>query len=75
MIGLEYRNITGFKIREIRKKKHISQEELSIDLETHGIHLDRTVISRIENGTREIVDFEIKVIAEALGVSILDLFD
>lgn len=72
---MENRNITGEKIRCIRKEKHISQEELSMDLLTHGIHLDRTIISRIENGTREIVDFEIKAIADALGVSIEELFD
>jgi transcriptional regulator with XRE-family HTH domain len=75
MIGVDKRNIIGMRIKEIRKKKHISQEELSTDLETHRIHMDRTVISRIENGTREIVDFEIKAIADALGVKIQELFD
>jgi transcriptional regulator with XRE-family HTH domain len=68
------RNIIGKKIKEIRKMKHISQEELSMDLETQGIHVDRTVIGRIENGSREIVDFEIKAIADALGVTIHSLF-
>jgi hypothetical protein len=45
-----------------------------MDLETQGIHVDRTVIGRIENGSREIVDFEIKAIADALGVTIHSLF-
>lgn len=75
MINLENRNIIGKKINAIRKLKGITQEQLTARLNVQGIDIDRTMISKIETQTREISDFEIKAIANALGVTIEELFD
>jgi transcriptional regulator with XRE-family HTH domain len=42
----------GFKIKELREKKNLTQEELAADLET-----SQSYISKIENGTLEKIDF------------------
>lgn len=68
------RNIIGKNIQRIRKNKKITQKELEARLQMMGINIDRPMISKIENSTREIVDFEILGIAEALGVSVEDLY-
>lgn len=68
------RNIIGNRIREVRKNAGITQEDLTARLNVLGVDIDRPMISKIENCSREIVDYEIKAIAKALKVSIEDLF-
>lgn len=74
MVFVGPRNITGKKISQIRKKKGVTQEDLAARLNVQGIDIDRPMISKIENQTREILDFEIQGVAKALGVSIEELF-
>ncbi|KZL89410.1 helix-turn-helix domain-containing protein [Clostridium magnum] len=71
---MDNRNIIGKKINLIRKLKGITQEQLTARLNVQGIDIDRTMISKIETQSREISDFEIKAIANALGVTIEELF-
>jgi len=59
----------GNKVRELREKKDISQERLA---ELAG--LDRTYISGIERGKRNVAVINIEKVAKALGVKIKDLF-
>ncbi len=72
---MEKRNILGKNIKLIRKSKGLTQEQLSARLNIQGIDIDRPMISRIETQTREILDYEIKGISVALGVSVNELFD
>jgi transcriptional regulator with XRE-family HTH domain len=58
----------GFRVRQLRQAKGISQEELA---EKAG--LDRTYISSIERGKRNISLNNIKRLAKALKVSVRDL--
>lgn len=59
----------GIKVRELREKKDISQERLA---ELAG--LDRTYISGIERGKRNVAVVNIEKVAKALEVKIKDLF-
>jgi HTH-type transcriptional regulator, cell division transcriptional repressor len=68
------RNIIGNRIREFRVNAGITQEDLTARLNVLGVDIDRPMVSKIENCSREIVDYEIKAIAKALKVSIEDLF-
>ena len=63
------KNISGKRIREARKKLHLSQAYLAARMQVAGIIMERDVISRIEIGTRFIPDYEIPVFAEVLQVS------
>lgn len=59
-----------YNIKEIRKKKRISQKELS---ELSGV--SRGILVRLESGKEmETTTGTLKAIADALGVSIRSLF-
>ena len=60
----------GQRIRALRKERGLSQEELA---ELSG--LDRTYISGIERGIRNVALRNIETLAEALGVPITELFE
>jgi transcriptional regulator with XRE-family HTH domain len=59
----------GQRIRELRQERGLSQEGLA---ERCG--LDRTYISGIERGLRNVALRNIEALAHALGVSIASLF-
>jgi transcriptional regulator with XRE-family HTH domain len=60
----------GERVRQLRKQKDISQEELA-----HRANLHRTYIGMIERAEKNITLLNIEKIAHALEVSIKDLFD
>ena len=64
----DIRSLLGVKIRAIRQKKKMSQEELSFESELH-----RTYISDIERGNRNVSIKNIEKIAKALKVSLKEL--
>ncbi len=68
-------NIVGKNIKKIRKdKKNVTQEDLCARMQVMGFKLSRSDISKLENGKRFINDIEIVGFADALKVSILDLY-
>ncbi len=67
-------NITGEKIRKLRKDQHLSQQDLSAKLETYAIYICRGSISRIEDGTRTVTDIELYGLSQVLGCQISEFF-
>lgn len=59
----------GDKLREFRKQRGLSQEDLALK---SGLH--RTYISDIERGSRNLSLKNIEKIAKALGIKPQDLF-
>lgn len=70
------RNLVGRRIRQARLKcaPPVSQDDLTGRLAARGIVLDQTAISRIENQTRYLMDYEVAAIAKCLKVSVAWLF-
>lgn len=69
-------NVSGNKMREIRKEKGLSIEGLSRTLLLElGIELSAQAIGNIEHGTRTIVDYELWGIAKILKVHMEELID
>jgi hypothetical protein len=70
------RNVIGKRVRKARLacKPPVTQDDLVGRLARHGIALDQTGISRIENETRYVMDYEAVAIARALRVSVAWLF-
>jgi len=64
----EILKVFGEKVRQLRKQKDISQEELA-----HRADLHRTYIGMIERAEKNITLLNIEKIAIALNVSISDL--
>jgi transcriptional regulator with XRE-family HTH domain len=70
------KNVVGPRIREARLRAlaKVSQEELAARLQAMGVELDRSAISRIESGERQVTDLEILAICQALDVPVGNLF-
>ena len=74
IIDGENTNIVGRRVRELRKKKRMSQQALSNKLELLGVYICRGSISRIEDGSRTVTDIELLALSKVLGVSIGEMF-
>ena len=74
--ALEGRNVVGPRLRAIRlsQKPAVSLEDLAGRLANRGVSLDRSAIGRIENRKRYVLDYELKGLADALRVTVLDFF-
>jgi len=68
------KNLAGKYVKEIRESQGITQEQLAVKLEVAGWRVDRFLVSRIERGERQVLDFEAKLIAKVLKVSVAELF-
>ena len=64
-------NICGDRVRIGRAlhKPPLTQEELAAKINFIGLEMTPTIISRIERKERHVVDAELKVLAQALGVT------
>ncbi len=64
------RNIIGAKVVRIRQEKHIRQKDLVAQLQSMGMDISDTSMSRLEGQNRLVQDFEVPILAKALGVSV-----
>ena len=68
-------NLIGDRLRVLRKKHHLSQQQLSERLETQAVFICRGSLFRIEDKSRTVTDIELMGLAKVLGVKIQDLFE
>ncbi|HBP63632.1 MAG TPA: transcriptional regulator [Desulfosporosinus sp.] len=66
---MDIRISVGNKIKELRKQRNLSQEDLAL---LSG--LDRTYINSVENGRRNISIISLEKIANGLGIKISNIF-
>lgn len=66
---MEIKSKVGKRIKEIREKKSISQNDLSFSAD-----LDRSYIASVESGQRNISIVNLEKIANALDVTLSELF-
>ena len=64
------RLLLGQRVRFLRKSKHLSQEELA-----RISHVDRTYITSLENGHRNVSILLIQKICEGLNISLKTFFN
>jgi transcriptional regulator with XRE-family HTH domain len=67
------RNI-GQNIRDLRKKKGMSQEGLAKELQLRGCEISRSTLAKIEAGIRHISVCELDAFCEIFGVDYNTLF-
>ena len=70
----DFRNISGNKLRELRKEAKMSQQDLAEKLQLEGIDLTSKEISKIEMDKRLVQDFELFAFAKIFKVS-ADVFN
>ena len=75
IIDTTEKNLIGPKVKQLRKKHHMSQKELSEKLETYSVYICRGSISRIEDQSRTLTDIELYAISKIFQISIEELFD
>jgi len=66
------KNIVGRRIAEARRgcSPALTQDALSGRLARLGIQLDRAAIAKIETSRRHVLDYELKALADVLGVEV-----
>lgn len=70
--GPKEKNIVGRRVAEGRGnfQPPLTQDALSGRLARIGIQLDRAAIAKIETNHRCVLDYELKALAEVLGVGV-----
>lgn len=63
------KNICGSRVKEVRKRLGLTQDDLAAKLQVSGVEIERNSISRIESGERFVADYELLTISKILGVS------
>ncbi len=64
----------GQKIRALRKKAGLSQEQLSAQLQVRGCDITRSALAKIEAGQRHIYPDEIRLLHLILQVPYEEIF-
>ncbi|GBF78150.1 transcriptional regulator [Paenibacillus sp. 598K] len=67
------KNIIGNRVTAIRKAKGMKQKEFLARLQTLGLDISPTSLSRLEGQHRLVQDYEVLVIARALEISVGEL--
>ncbi|OCZ50090.1 helix-turn-helix transcriptional regulator [Dehalobacter sp. TeCB1] len=67
------KNMIGAKVVALRQAKKIKQRDFLAKLQTVGLDISATSLSRLEGQYRLVQDYEIVAIAKALDISIEDL--
>ena len=63
------KNISGNKIRTLRKQTGLTQKELAEKLQLEGHEFSDLTILRIEQGKRFVPDYEVAILADFFGIT------
>ncbi len=66
-------NVIAEQVKFFRTKNKLTQRELAAKMQTFGVNLDQQMISKIENNTRIVTDYELAFLCIALRVNITDM--
>jgi len=69
-----HRNMVGPQVRRLRNKRGLSQSKFAELLQRKGWDISRDTVAKIEDQRRWISDFEAIFIADALKISLTELF-
>jgi transcriptional regulator with XRE-family HTH domain len=67
------KNIIGEKVVAIRKTKGMKQKDFLAKLQTLGMDISATSLSRLEGQYRLVQDYEVVIIAQALEIPVEEL--
>lgn len=68
-------NVIGPKLKTIRNREGMSQGDLSDLAKQRNLRLSIATICKIEHQQRSVYDYEVKILAEILGVPIDELYN
>ena len=67
------KNISGAIIERIRKERNMKQHELVSQMQTLGVDINPSSLSKLEGQQRIATDYELRAIAHVLKLSMDDL--
>lgn len=70
----EKRNLIGPKVKELRKKRKVTQKDMAAQLQVMGYDFNDLTILRIEQQTRFVSDIEVDALARYFNITIESLF-
>lgn len=73
-MNIQYEKQVGEKIRYLRIKRNLTQEQLAAKLQVLGCDITRSALAKIEVGQRHLYPDEIKALKEILNTSYDDIF-
>ncbi len=65
----ENKNIIYGNLKRFRTQKGFTQSELAARMQTMNVNMDQQMISKIENNTRIVTDYELACFCQILQVS------
>lgn len=69
------KNIVGAKVVAIRLERRIKQKDFLAQLQVLGLDISATSLSRLEGQYRLVQDFEVVILAKALGLTTDELLN
>ena len=67
------KNIISENLKILREEKGLSQSNLAAKLQTMNVNIDQQMISKIENNSRFVTDYELACICLILKVELKDM--
>lgn len=67
------KNVISQNLKLFRVKRNITQAELVAKMQVLGVNIDQQMISKIENNTRFVTDYELALFCDVLNVKIQDM--
>ena len=67
------KNIISKALKLNRIKQNLSQSQLAAKMQTMGVNIDQQMISKIENNSRFVTDYELACFCKILGISPNDM--
>lgn len=67
------KNLVGQRVLSIRSSKGIKQKDFLARLQTLGMDISATSLSRLEGQQRQVADYELVILARALDLTVEQL--
>ena len=64
------KNIIHAQLRELRRRYGLTQGDLAARMQIMGVAIDQQMVSKIENNTRIVTDFELACLCKIFGVNV-----
>ena len=74
-MDINYERHVGENIRELRKTRKFTQEQLAAKLQVSGCDITRSALAKIEVGQRHLYPDELKALKQILNVSYEAILD
>ena len=69
IVFYDKKNVIYKNLRDLRKKRGLSQGQLAAKLQVMNVNITQQIISRIEHNTRIVTEYELACLCRALGVT------